>query len=99
MASGLDEHDPDDPHGYLRLRNYTAALAATLADAGDDEGAESLQAALSQTMPSELLGDIGQALRRLLDAGRVPPGERAGALAVLELIREGFRRVGSEPTF
>lgn len=90
---------PEDPHGYLKMRSFLTAAAERLSAHGVATADEMKAAANSTGSPSEWLGESAFALKATLTVPGLPIDLVDDMQNALHAIREGFRRVGTEPTF
>lgn len=93
---------PNDPHGYQRMTDFLLRASAELGNLGLSEQAGKLEASThwpSQS-PTEFLGDAALAISEVLaDGESFPPSLRASLESAVEAIRQGFRNIGTEPSF
>jgi hypothetical protein len=90
---------PDDPSGYLKLRAFLTSAAERLAALGVATAADMKTAANWVGLPSEWLGESAFALKETLAVPDLPADLVEDMQSALDAIREGFRRVGTDPTF
>lgn len=91
---------PDDPQGYFKLRDFLMSTSDRLALLGESGASARVRdAGESVGMPSEFMGQAGVALRDALKLSNVPPPLAEDVKSALEAIRQGFRAVGTDPTF
>lgn len=90
---------PDDPSGYVKLRTFLVAAADRLTALGVPTADDMRSAANWVGSPSEWLGESALALKATLAVPDLPADFVADLKGALDAIREGFRRVGTEPTF
>lgn len=89
-----------DPSGYFALREEVASYSARLREVGELAAATELEDALGCVgLASEWLGELAYALRRALASGSIPDDLSDAMARSLDEVREGFRRVGTEPKF
>jgi hypothetical protein len=92
--------DPDDPHGYERLRAAVDSFTLQLDDLGLGQFAAGLREAQRFVwIPSEWMGEIALALNAALSETQLPNGLREDMSSAVDAIRTGFRRVGDQPSF
>lgn len=90
---------PEDPSGYFKMRSFLTATAERLS-ALRVATADQMQAAANWVgLPSEWLGESAFALKATLAVPGLPVDLVDDMQSALDAIREGFRRVGTEPTF
>ncbi|MEY2421634.1 MAG: hypothetical protein QOI95_1701 [Acidimicrobiaceae bacterium] len=91
---------PEDPHGYMKLRDFMSEAAARVAAAGHTDAAERLRVAGSWVgMPSEWMGESALALKTALALDDLPGDLAVDLNDALSAIRTGFQRVGHIPNF
>ena len=81
------------------MRSFLTATAERLS-ALEAPTADQMEAAANWVgLPSEWLGESAFALKATLAVPGLPPDLVEDMKSALDAIREGFRRVGTEPTF
>jgi hypothetical protein len=89
---------PEDPSGYLKMRSFLIASAERLS-ALDVSTADQMKTAAKWVgSPSEWLGESALALNATLAVPGLPLDLVEEMQSALDAIRDGFRRVGTEPT-
>lgn len=90
---------PDDPSGYFKFRSFLDELVERLSALGVATSDQVRAAANSVDLPSEWLGESALAIKATLATPELPVDLVEDLQSALDAIREGFRRVGTEPTF
>jgi hypothetical protein len=89
----------DDPSGYAKMRSFLTEVAARLTALGVGTADQVTTAATWIGSPSEWLGESAVAIEATLDVPDLPSDFVEDLNSAFDAIREGFRRVGTEPTF
>jgi len=90
---------PEDPSGYSKMRTFLTGAAERLSALGAATADQMQTAANWVGLPSEWLGESALALKATLAVPGLPVNLVEEMQSALDAIREGFRRVGTEPTF
>ena len=90
---------PDDPSGYFKFRAFMTTATERLESLGCPTAERMNTAANSVGLPSEWLRESAIAIKATLAVPGLPADLVDDLQRALEAVREGFRRVGTEPTF